>query len=302
MIIITNDFTDMMPGHHNLVESATKSEDPPLNVYRSKEDQGRQLEALTGGVHDVHHQKFTLPNHEITSPVNFTSKSIVMGEQNHGVEAIMFDEAYKGDGSKLDNEADNDNVSSKSTTEVTVMMYNTTTLKPAHSLKATVEVEDNNEEPPEEHDAKTTNTTMADIIENNIDVKTDKKTLVEKTVETTQNAKSKLASNTWAIKIKIPDKFEDMKEDMKKIAPLDALFPKIPVSSDVEDQRTTANQEPAGRKPRTPPITRREQPRESLPSCPRIDVKKVAKVLAEVGDDCFKEAHGTEDAHHEVDN
>jgi hypothetical protein len=63
-------------------------------------------------------------------------------------------------------------------------------------------------------------------------VETAKKTLVEKTVKTTHNAKSKRASNTWAIKIKHPDKLEDMKE--KKIAPLDALFPKIRVPSDDE--------------------------------------------------------------------
>ena len=47
------------------------------------------------------------------------------------------------------------------------------------------------------------------------DVETAKKTIVEKTVKTTHSAKSKCASNTWAIKIKTPDKLEDMKE--KKI-------------------------------------------------------------------------------------
>jgi hypothetical protein len=82
IIIVTDDFTDMMPSHHNLVESATESEDPPLKVSRSKEDQGRQLEALTEGkdsdnrqdegVHDGRHQKFTAPNHEITSPIDIT--------------------------------------------------------------------------------------------------------------------------------------------------------------------------------------------------------------------------------------
>ena len=159
-VFVADDFADMMPNDHNLVKKAIESDDPHLNVSSSKGEQGRQLEALTEGegsydrqdegVHDVHHQKFTLPNHEITSPVNATYKSIAMGEQNHGVkaclikkaaeEAIMFDEAHKGDGSKLYNEADNDNVSSKSATEVTAMMHNTATLKSADSLKATVNV------------------------------------------------------------------------------------------------------------------------------------------------------------------
>ena len=82
------------------------------------------------------------------------------------------------------------------------MMHITTTLKSAHLLKATTKVKDDNEEPP-----------------------------VEKTVKTAHNAKSNYASNTWTIKIKTPDKLEDMKE--KKIAPLDALFPKVRVPSNL---------------------------------------------------------------------
>jgi hypothetical protein len=66
--------------------------------------------------------------------------------------------------------------------------------------------------------------------------------------------------------------------------------------------RTTTNQAPARRKPTTPPTTRREQPREPLPSCQRIDVEKVAKVPAEVREEVSdEEVHGTEDAHHKVD-
>ena len=42
-----------------------------------------------------------------------------------------------------------------------------------------------------------------------------------------------------------------------------------------------------------------------MPSCPRVDVEKVAKVPAdvreEVSNDRFEEVHDTEDAHHEVD-
>jgi hypothetical protein len=55
--------------------------------------------------------------------MNATYKSIGMGEQNHGVKTclIMFDKAHKGDVSKLYSETDNDNVSSKSATEMTVM-------------------------------------------------------------------------------------------------------------------------------------------------------------------------------------
>ena len=219
-VFVADDFADMMPNDHNLVKKAIESDDPHLNVSSSKGEQGRQLEALTEGegsydrqdegVHDVHHQKFTLPNHEITSPVNATYKSIAMGEQNHGVkaylikkaveEAIMFDEAHKGDGSKLYNEADNDNVSSKSATEVTAMMHNTATLKSAYSLKATVNVEDENEVPPEEHDDHDQAKLIKDMTE---------------VPAPTQKA---------------------MKEG--EIAPLDALYPTMRVSSDDEKQQT----------------------------------------------------------------
>ena len=69
--------------------------------------------------------------------------------------------------------------------------------------------------------------------------------------------------------------------------------------------RTTSNQTPARRKPTTPPTTRQEQPKETLLSCPRIDVEKVAKVSAEVRgeliDDRFEEVHDTEDVLNEVD-
>jgi hypothetical protein len=101
------------------------SDDLPLNVNRLKKDQRRQLEAIaaeedTGvrqddGVHDDQHQKFTLPIHETTNPVNTTCLSIAVEEQNHGFKAClikvedyigdeessMFDEAYNGDVSKL---------------------------------------------------------------------------------------------------------------------------------------------------------------------------------------------------------
>jgi hypothetical protein len=69
--------------------------------------------------------------------------------------------------------------------------------------------------------------------------------------------------------------------------------------------RTTTRQAPARRKMTTPPTIRQEQTREPLPSCPRVDVEKVAKVPAEVReeirDDRFEEVHDTEEAHHEVD-
>jgi hypothetical protein len=94
----------------------------------------------------------------------------------------MFDEAHKGE-SKLYYEADNDDVSSKSDTEETVMMNNTATLRPAYSLNATANAEDDIEVPPDQHDDHD----QAEMLEN-------------------------------------------MKE--KKIAPLDASFPKIRVPSD----------------------------------------------------------------------
>jgi hypothetical protein len=202
-VFVTDDLTDMMPSDHNFVKNFMESNDPPLNANRSKRDQGRQLEALTEekdsddrqdeGVHDDHHQKFTLPNHEITSPMNATYKSIAMGEQNYGVKncLIMFDEAHKGDVSKLYSETDNDTVSCKSATETTVMMHNTATLKSAYSLKATVDTDDEDEVPPEEHD---------------------------------DHDQAKL--------------FDNMEEDVKKTATLDALFPTMQVPSTDEKQWT----------------------------------------------------------------
>jgi hypothetical protein len=149
-VFVTDDFTDMMPSYHSFVKGVIDSDDPPFNATRSKRDQGRQLEALTEGedsddrqdegVHDDHHQKFTLPNHEITSPAHATYKSIAVGEQNHGVKACIIKKAVKE--AIMFDEADNDNVPSKSATEVTVMMHNTTTLKSAYSLKSTVNFED----------------------------------------------------------------------------------------------------------------------------------------------------------------
>ena len=69
--------------------------------------------------------------------------------------------------------------------------------------------------------------------------------------------------------------------------------------------RKTPDQTPARKKPPTPTPTRQEQPRETLPSCPRIDVENVTKAPAEVrrehNDDRFEEVHDTEDVHNEVD-
>jgi hypothetical protein len=107
--------------------------------------------------------------------MNATYKSIAMREQNHEVKTclIMFDEAHK-----LYSETDNDNVSNKSATEVTVMMNNTATLRPVYPLNATVNAEDEIEVPPDQYDDHD----QAEML-------------------------------------------KDMKE--KKIAPLDALFPKV---------------------------------------------------------------------------
>jgi hypothetical protein len=81
--------------------------------------------------------------------MNATYKSIAVGEQNHEVKTclIVFDEAHK-----LYSETDNANVFSKSATEMTVMMHNTATLKSDYSLKSAVCADDENKEPPEEHD------------------------------------------------------------------------------------------------------------------------------------------------------
>jgi HSP90 family molecular chaperone len=149
----------MMPSYYNFVKSVTASDDPPLNVSRSKRNQGRQLEALTEGenpvnkhherVHNDHHQKFTLLTHEITCPMNATYKSIAVGEQNHRVKTclIKFDEAHK-----LYSKTDNDNVSSESATEITVMMHNTATLQSAYSLNATANTVDEIKVPRDQHD------------------------------------------------------------------------------------------------------------------------------------------------------
>jgi hypothetical protein len=83
-VFVTDDFAEMMPSDHNFVKNVMRSNDPPLNISRSKGDQWRQLETLTEGVHDVHHQKFTLSNHEITSPVDTTYKSVPWGSRPTG--------------------------------------------------------------------------------------------------------------------------------------------------------------------------------------------------------------------------
>ena len=86
---------------------------------------------------------------EIISPVNATYKSTAVGDKkNHGVKASLIKKAVEG--ASMFDEADNDNRSCKSATEVTVMKYNTATLKSVYSLKDTVNIE--NEVPPEEHD------------------------------------------------------------------------------------------------------------------------------------------------------
>jgi hypothetical protein len=95
LLFITDDPADMMPSYHNFAETVPESNDPPLSVSRSKRDQGRQLEALTDGeesvnrqhegVHDDLHQRFTLPNHEITCPMNATYETIAVGEKNYEV-------------------------------------------------------------------------------------------------------------------------------------------------------------------------------------------------------------------------
>jgi HSP90 family molecular chaperone len=217
---ITDDLADMMPINYNFVGSITESNDPPLNVSRSKRDQGRQLEALTDGedsdnrqhegVHNDHHQKFTLPNHGITCPMNATYKSIAMGEQNHEVNTclIMFDEAHK-----LYGETNNDNVSNKSATEVTVMMNNTATLRPAYSLNATVNAEDEIDQAEMLEDMKEKKIAPLDASFHKIRVPSDDENMHENTQEdeknpavkaakTTLYAKSKLAINTRALTLK----------------------------------------------------------------------------------------------------
>jgi hypothetical protein len=179
---VTDDYTDMMPSYHNLIKSVTESNNLPLNVSRPKGDQGRQLEALTEGEDSVDRQD------EVAHRVKacLTKKAVE--------EAIMFDEAHKGDKSKLYYEADNDDVSSKSATEMTVMMKNTATLRPAYSLNVTINAEDEIEVPPDQYDA---------------------------------HDQAKM--------------LEDMKE--KKIAPLDALFPKIRVPSDDENMHKSTQED-----------------------------------------------------------
>jgi hypothetical protein len=134
--------------------------------------------------------------------VNSTNKSIAVGEQNHGVKACLTKKAAEEPscltrpttGTSPSCTTDNDDVSSKSATEVTVMMNNTATLRPAYSLNATVNAEYEIEVPPDQHD----NHDQAEML-------------------------------------------EDMKE--KKIATLDALFPKIRVPSDNENMHESTQED-----------------------------------------------------------
>ena len=216
---VTDDFTDMMPSYHNLVKSVSESEDPPLDVSRSKgtrEDSSMPSQREKILISDKMKEYTMTATRSSPRPIDAAYKSIATGEQNHGVKTclIMFDEAHKGDVSKLYNETEDDNVSSKRATEMTIMMHNTETLKSAYLLRASVNTDDEKEEPPGNHD---------------------------------DQDQAKL--------------FKDMTKT---------------------SLRTPINQAPARRKPTTPPTTRRAQPREPMPSCPRIDVEKVAKVPAEV--------------------
>jgi hypothetical protein len=249
----------MMPSYRNFVESITETDDPPLNFSKSKRDQGRQLEALTEGedpdnrqhegVHDDHHQKFTLPNHEITCPMNATYKSIALGEQNHGVKTclIMFDEAHK-----LYSKTVNDNVSSKSATEMTGMMHNTATLKSAYSLNATVNTEDEVEAPPDQHDDHDQAEMLEDMKEKKIapldalfpkirvpsddqnmheNTQEDEKNPAVKAAKTTLYAKSKLAINTRALTLKT---YQEVGSRAKTVMTMDLHHPE-----DRQDQKTS---------------------------------------------------------------
>jgi hypothetical protein len=148
-VFVTDDFKDMINSYHSFVNGVIESDDPPLNVSRSKRDQGRQLEALTeeedsgdrqdDGVHDDHHQNFTLPIYETTNPVN-TACLILKAVEEHSLV-----EGYKGDMSMLENMAN------KSATDIAVLMYNTATLKSGYSLEDEEE-EVTGEEPHEERD------------------------------------------------------------------------------------------------------------------------------------------------------
>jgi hypothetical protein len=140
--------------------------------------------------------------------MNATYKSIAVGEQNHWVKTclIMFDET--------------NNVSSKSATEMTVIMHNTATLKPAYLLKATVNADNENEVPPEEHDdhnqAKKIALDALDALFPKIRVPSDDENMHENTQEdeknpavkaakTTLHAKFKFTINTWALTFKTSD-------------------------------------------------------------------------------------------------
>jgi hypothetical protein len=75
---------------------------------------------------------------------------------------------------------------------------------------------------------RTNSPRLAPIIKKNVGVETDVKHQVVKAAKTKQNAKSKLATNTWALKIKIPNKFKD------KVAKIGAKYQLHPAQRCVE--------------------------------------------------------------------
>jgi hypothetical protein len=204
------------------------SDDLPQNDSRFKRGQRRQLENVTeeedpgdrqdDRIRDDRHQKFTLPTHEITYPVNATCLSIAVGKKNHGFKACLiqkaveepslFVKAYKGDVSELFDEAYKNYVANKSATDMAVMMYNTATLKSAYSPKNTVNVaqqididemvdeegEVTDEKPQEEHDDQNRDNQYKDVT--------------------------------------------NVTREEGEIAPLDALYPTMRVSSDGEKNKT----------------------------------------------------------------
>ena len=113
---------------------------------------------------------------------------------------------------KLYNEANNDDVSSKSATEVTVMLYNTATLRPAYSLKATVNNEDEIEVHPNQHD----DYNRAKLFENTHQEDTQDETYQEDR-NRAKNPRDRRNQNTSLALTR--EQVEDMEKEMFKMIP-----------------------------------------------------------------------------------
>jgi hypothetical protein len=168
-------------------------------------------------------------------------------QPTHHMKSSVFDEAYKGDVSKLFDKAYKVNMAHKGTADMADMMYYTATLRFDYSLTdidadelVDEEEEATDEEPPEEHDDQDQAKLFKDMTK--VPAPT-QKTMREGEIAPLDALYPMMRVLSNHEKQKTRHRMSAMhecthKEDVKKIAPLDALHPTMRVSSDDEKKQT----------------------------------------------------------------